>query len=239
MEDFFTFYTNIPKDKTFKLFDKFHIGSMAVIAGIIYILLNAMRHMTERNIWLLIKGAAIMLPALEITRVVWFYRSGITHLVNLLPFHLCAMQVFIVPLAVFTDIPVVKEFMYCSALLGGISGISFVVGIAGSYPLFHYQTLETLTYHAILIFVPLAMIMHTGFVPDIGNFPLMVLAFVVVCSLVGIFDYKYKQNYIFLREPPVGTPLVWVFDRFGVVIYYLVCLSLAVVVAYIMFLPFI
>ena len=66
MYSFFDFYTQIPKEYTFKNFGFEHIISMIIIFIVIYICLKALKKLSVKAQDIIIKTCAIFVPILEL-----------------------------------------------------------------------------------------------------------------------------------------------------------------------------
>lgn len=235
---FFDFWTTLDPDNAFPLFGQEHILAMIIIACILYCLLRYLTKLPSKIVTLVIATAALLVPIVEYTHTYWLYRCGQTQWYKLLPLHLCAMQSIFIPLAVFTPFRCFKEFIYSTAILGGICAIVFPVGVAGTYPFWHYQTLQTLLLHSLLIFVPLALIISGRFQPKAKAIPQVIAIFLFVASLAAYIDNHFGENYIFLRFPPADTPFAAIADIYGHGTYLLLAAICLLAVILIMYLPF-
>ncbi|MDO4269519.1 MAG: TIGR02206 family membrane protein [Eubacteriales bacterium] len=183
-------------------------------------------------------AAALLVPALELTHSVWLWATGVSHLVQLLPLHLCGIQSLFIPLAVFTRRTCFQDFVYATSLLGGVFGILFPAGVADYYPVLSFQTIQTVLLHMLLIFVPLALIRTGEHLPSLHRFPRVLCIFFAVALVVGTVDRIFGENYMFLYEAPAGTPLVWVFGTFGRPVYLIVTFLLLAGASLLIHLPF-
>lgn len=163
----------------------------------------------------LMQGLTIAVPLLELSRIAWLITVGETSWVKLLPLHLCGLQVLFLPLAVFTRLPVMKEYVWSTSILGGITAIVVPAGIVGTYPFFHFQTIQSFLLHLCLILIPILMLCTVDFHPRLAQLPQVagVLAAGALTALT--VDWIWDQNYMFLREiPPVPIIQQW-FSWFG------------------------
>ena len=202
MYSFFDFYTQIPKEYTFKNFGFEHIISMIIIFIVIYICLKALKKLSVKAQDIIIKTCAIFVPILELSHNVWLYFCADATLPQLLSLHLCGLQMYFIPLAVFTKILVFKDFVFASSILGGIFAIIFPSGVAGAYPIWHFQTLQTFLYHGLLIFVPIALLITTDYRPTLKRFPKVFALFMVIATIALCVDLIFNQNYLFLVTSP-------------------------------------
>lgn len=214
MTDFFT-RCNTPHPDAFSVLDTGHVFLLLLDLLVLSLLLFWTWHASPKTQHRLLCAAGVLVPLLELSHSVWMYLTGTTQLVQLLPLHLCGLQSLFIPLAVFTRFSVFKDFVFATSLLGGIFGTLIPAGVAEYYPLFSFQTIQTVMLHGLLIYVPLALIVSGRHRPDLHHFHHVLCLFLFVVFVVGFIDFRFGQNYMFLFEPPAGTPLVWVFDTFG------------------------
>ena len=212
---FFAPGTQIDRADVFPMFGWRHIALLIIVALCLFLAIHYVAHAPQKQAKRIIRVAAVAVPVLELSHTVWLYLCGFTDFIKLLPLHLCAMQSIFIPLAVFTRKTYFKEFVYATAVLGGALGILFPAGVAECYPVWHYQTIQTAVLHGLLIFVPLALIFSGEFRPELRNFSKVLLIFLCVALVAAAVDFGFGENYMFLRQAPEGTPLVWIYDTFG------------------------
>lgn len=237
MSDFFM-RCDTPHPQAFSMLDTGHVFLLLVSLLVLSLLLFWTAHAPKRTQRRLLYAAGVLVPLLELSHSVWMYLTGTTRLVQLLPLHLCGLQSLFIPLSIFTHFSVFKDFVFATSLLGGIFGTLLPAGIADYYPLFSFQTIQTIMLHGLLIYVPLAQILSGRHRPDLRRFHHVLCLFLAVVFVVGFIDFHFDQNYMFLFAPPEGTPLVWVFDAFGRQIYLLVTFLLLSCASVLVHLPF-
>ena len=159
MKSFFAFWDQVDPKDAFPQFGALHIAALAMMALVLYLSLKGIKRMKPSKAKAVIRVAAVAVPVVEFTHTYWLYLCGEKDLIRLLPLHLCAMQSFFIPLAVFSGKTIFWEFIYATSILGGIFATVFPVGVADVYPLLHYQTIQTFVLHSLLIFVPMALIL--------------------------------------------------------------------------------
>lgn len=227
-----------PDPQAFSLFSTEHLALLSVLAVCIAAGLYALKRMPPASAEKVIYAAAVLEPVLELSHSVWMYWTGTTELVKLLPLHLCGLQSLFIPLAVFTGFTCFRDFVYASSLLGGIFGTVFPAGVAGYYPLWSFQTLQTFALHGLLIFVPLALIRTGRHRPDPRRFPRVLCIFLLAVLAVGSIDCAFGENYMFLYAAPENTPLEWIFDTFGRGVYLACAFVLLAGISFAIHLPF-
>lgn len=210
METFFTFYGASPSKQVFQTFDLSHILAISAVAVTVAALLCVPQK--SRNATL--KICAILVPIAEATHIIWLFYCGQAP-IKLLPLHLCGMQVIFIPAAIFTGKTILKDYVYATSLLGGVLAILSPSGVAGIYPIFHYQTIQTLFLHALLIFIPLAMVFWTNYTPSVKRIPGILAIFTAVTAITFVIDNATGENYMFLQSPPNVSFLTDIFNQFG------------------------
>lgn len=238
VKQFFSFWTELSPDHAFPTFGAAHMLLIAVCALSIAFALYQMRLCASSTREKIIRGAAILECALELSHIVWLYAVGQTDIVKLLPLHLCAMQMFLLPIAAFTRRPILREFVFFTSTIGGALAILSPMGVADTYPLFHYQTLQTFALHSLLIFVPLAMLLYQGLQPKLKNFPKLILIFVLLMLPAAAVDVIWGENYMFLNTPPVNTPLETIYNAYGRGAYLIAFFLILCLICVLLYLPF-
>lgn len=202
MYNFFDYYTQIPKEYAFRNFGFEHIMSIVIIFSFIYFSLRMLKKLSAKTQEIIIKISAILVPIVEISHNIWLLICADANWTQLLSLHLCGMQMYFSPLAVFTKALVFKDFIYASSILGGIFAIIFPSGITDTYPLWHFQTLQTFLYHGLLIFMPIAILITTDYRPTLKRFHKVFMMFMGIVVLALSVDLAFDQNYLFLRTAP-------------------------------------
>jgi len=202
MYDFFSFYTNIKKEFVFNNFSVKHISAIVIIFAIVILCLFKLKKFNTKLQNLIIKICAIAVPVLEISHNIWLAICSGAGFTELLSLHLCGLQMYFIPLAVFTKVILFKDFVFATSILGGIFAIVFPSGVAGNYPLWHFQTLQTFLYHGLLVFVPIAILVTTDYRPTIKRFYKVFNLFVFIATFALFIDLKFNENYLFLVTSP-------------------------------------
>lgn len=235
---FFAYYDQIPPDCVFSQFGWQHILMLFICFAGIAALLLVLRRLKPAQVRTALRLLALLVPLLEFSHTYWLYQCGQHSIVKLLPLHLCAQQSFFLPLAVYTNHTTLKEYVFSTSILGGIFGMVFPEGVAGCYPALHYQTLQTMALHSLLILIPLALIVADGFRPKLANFPRVLGVFFIAVIPAAAVDFLFGENYMFLNTAPAATPLEFIYLHFGRAAYLLftfVILCLAVIALYRLF----
>lgn len=202
MYNFFDFCTNIPKEYAFKNFGFEHILAIVITFLIVFLSLVLLKKLSKQKQSIIIKISAILVPVIEISHNVWLFVANNASIVELLSLHLCGLQMYFIPLAVFTKFLVFKDFVFATSILGGIFAIIFPSGVSDVYPFWHFQTIQTLVYHALLIFVPIAILITTNYRPTLKRFHKVLGLFLGIVCIALFVDLTFGQNYLFLVSSP-------------------------------------
>ena len=219
MTDFFKYYTEISEKVVFNNFDFSHNLSMVIILIAIVVGLKLLSKVKKENARVILKILACITVVLELSHTLWLYKCGLTDIEKLLPFHICALNIFFIPYAVFSKNKFACEYIFAFSIIGGFFGITFPSGVSGSYPIIHYQTIQTFIYHGLLIFIPIAQIVVKDFMPDIKKIYRVHILFIIIAIFVGIFDYIFDENYMFIKYPPDVYIAKWVYKNWGIGVY--------------------
>lgn len=238
MDGFFAFYDVLDPEAAFPLWGVRHMTMIAIMLLGLSWALKWVGQLPEEKSWRVIQVAAVVEPLLELWHTVWLYSCGQTQLVKLLPLHLCSMQCIFIPLAIFSKKRVLWDYLYATAVLGGLCGVIFPAGVADVYPLWHFQSLQTVLLHSLLVFIPLALIVTGRYEPSVRRFPQALLVFLPVAAAAALVDVCFGENYMFILYPPEGTPLVWLYATFGHGGYLLLTFLLIVMMSFSIHLPF-
>lgn len=229
MIEFFKYYNDISKDIVFYNFELSHVIALIIIALVILVSLKIFSKMKQEKARIVIRILAIVLVLVDLSHTYWMYKCGVTGFIKLLPLHICALNIIFIPLAVFTKNKVLCEYIYAFSIIGGTFGVMFPSGVSGSYPIIHFQTIQTFIFHGLLILIPLAQIVSKEFMPDVKNIYKVHILFLIIAVLVGMLDYTFDENYMFIKYPPEVGIAEWVYNNLGIgvysVIWGIVCLG--------------
>lgn len=138
-----------------------------------------------------------------------YIRSGldpVNHPFNIeydLPLHSCMMFFFVFPIAMFVKNKYIKRaatsFLVIVNMIMGF--ITLFVGCPGvGYSTFSYPGLNTLTYHSIIVIVPLIMLMTGYYKIRLYDFVYGLIAFGVLGLTIWIFDAISGCDYFYFYD---------------------------------------
>jgi hypothetical integral membrane protein (TIGR02206 family) len=175
---------------------------------------------------------------LEFSRQIWALSLGIYDFSEMLPLHLCGMQVILMPIMLKTQKRSWRTFVYLTAMIGALAAIFFNEGILERYPLWHFQSLQSFIIHGLIMMVPLYDIIWFKFRPSFKELPFatMLMAYLAIQSyIINIFT---GGNYLFVTFAPRNTPLELVSSLVGPTLYVPVMFVIVHIIWTLQLLPF-
>lgn len=140
--------------------------------------------------------------------VLCYIRSGldpVNHPFNIeydLPLHSCMMFFFVFPVAMFCKNTFLKKaatsFLVIVNMIMGF--ITLFVGCPGENSVFSYPGLNTLTYHSIIVIVPLIMLMTGYYKIKLYDFVYGLIAFFTIGLTIWIFDAITGCDYFYFYD---------------------------------------
>jgi hypothetical integral membrane protein (TIGR02206 family) len=186
----------------------------------------------------LLKVIVFSIVALEVARQLWAVSMGNYLWSEMLPLHLCGIQIFLMPLMLKTKLPLLKNFVYLTAFPGALAALLFNETVFYKYPIFHFQSIQTFVIHTLIMIVPIFMMVFDGFRPQLKY----ILPSTGLIALIAIFDGFVNVitggNYLFIASAPADTPIAWVADVTGWPGYIPVMIFIVAIIWLILVLPF-
>ena len=149
---------------------------------------------------------------LNLIRAAWLIATG-EYDVGYLPLHLCGMSVYIEAFNAVKPNKLTREIMFAASMPGAF--MALVTPNWNVFPAFSFYIMCCYLLHGLLVIYPLMLLIGGDFRPTLRRLPLVVLFLVAVSVPVYFFDVRFGRNFMFLRWPPSGTPLVWFEEWLG------------------------
>lgn len=186
----------------------------------------------------LLKLIVFTIVALEVSRQIWAISMGDYLWSEMLPLHLCGIQIFLMPLMLKTRSPLLKNFVYLTAFPGALAALLFNETVFYKYPVFHFQSIQTFVIHTLIMIVPIFLMVFEGFRPKLAY----ILPSAALLALITVFDGLVNVmtggNYLFIASAPADTPIAWIADVTGWPGYIPIMILLVVFIWLILVLPF-
>ena len=142
--------------------------------------------------------------------MIWEARTGQFDLKEGLPLQLCGIQMFAIPLALFSRGRIgdyMREFVFAYGTVGFLLALLLPIPALQIYPVFHFRSMQSMLYHAALGFVAL-MLPHLNYRPDIRNVR-KAYAVLVACALfTGAVNMLFGSNYLYTSALPIPFDLL-------------------------------
>lgn len=186
----------------------------------------------------LLRIIVFSIVSLEIARQLWAISMGNYLWSEMLPLHLCGIQIFLMPWMLKTKHPLLKNFVYLTAFPGALAALLFNETVFYKYPIFHFQSIQTFVIHTLIMIVPIFLMVFDGFRPQLKY----ILPSTGLIALIALFDGLVNVitggNYLFIASAPADTPIAWVADVTGWPGYIPVMILIVVIIWLILVLPF-
>lgn len=240
-ELFFT--THIPESLRYRSFTLPHLALLlAVAAGILAAAHRIGRLGAARRRRMLLRFTWA-LPCVYVLRFLVF--SLLDHLVepqmsllDRLPFHLCAMNAVVMPLAVMRKNKTLLNYMYAIALPAAVAAmLTPAMSYYGRYFYFSWQLLFFFLDHGLMVLVPILAIRAGLLRPDVRTLPRVLGLFGAYAACMYVMNKLLDQNYLFLNSPDQGTVMAWFAHYLGNPGYLLPLAALTAAVVCLMYLP--
>jgi hypothetical integral membrane protein (TIGR02206 family) len=176
---------------------------------------------------------------LEVSRQIWALSLGRYDFAEMLPLHLCGMQVILMPIMLKTNKREWRTFVYLTALIGAFAAILFNETILGKYPFWHFQTLQSFIIHGLIMMVPLYDIIWFKFRPSFKELPFAIIFMAYLGVQSFIINLITGGNYLFVSFAPKNTPLEWVEAAVGTNLYIPVMSVIVLIIWSLLLVPFI
>lgn len=186
----------------------------------------------------MVVGMIYTIVILEVLRQIWAISLGNYLFDEMLPFHLCGIQVFLMPLYLKTKSPRLLQFIYLTALPGALAALLFNDTVFYKYPIMHFQTIQTFVIHTLIAVVPLFILIYTPFRPKLKWLFSSLLIMFGIMGFAWVINLFTQGNYLFIKIPPQDTPIEWMANWLGNPGYILGMMGLVIFIWIFMVLPF-
>ncbi|PKM87122.1 MAG: TIGR02206 family membrane protein [Firmicutes bacterium HGW-Firmicutes-10] len=186
-----------------------------------------------------LKIIIFIIVVLEVSRQIWAFSMGNYLWSEMLPLHLCGIQIFLMPLMLKTRSPLLKNFVYLTAFPGALAALLFNETVFYKYPVFHFQSIQTFVIHTLIMIVPIFMMVFEEFRPKLNYILPSTALLALIAVFNGVVNIITGGNYLFIATAPADTPIAWIADVTGWPGYIPVMIVLVIIIWLIMVLPFI
>ena len=239
------FTTRIPENMRYRSFTLLHfVLLLGVAAGILISAKHIKRADSPRKEKMLLVFTWA-LPGMYLLRFVvfWLLDSFVEPqmaLLDRMPFHLCAMNAIVMPVAVAKKNKTLLNYMYAIALPAAVAAmLTPAMSYYGRYFYFSWQVLFFFLDHGLMVLVAVLAVCGGLLRPDVKELPRVAVLFVAYAAIIYPVNKLLNQNYLFLNYPDQGTVMAFFAKYLGNPGYLVPLALLAAAVVLLMYLPWI
>lgn len=218
----------------FQLFDWYHIGWLMLTVIVIFIMHNVYRQADlKKRRKIRISWALVILMLESIKNLVLVSQDAFWY--GSLPFHLCGLGIFIVLVHAFRKGHSVDMLLYCLTLPGAF--MSLLTPDWTDVSAFNYLHFHSFVFHLLLFAYPVTMLAAKELQLSIRKIWQPILFLCIIVPLIYLMIVVWGTNFMFLIEPPAGTPLVLLEEFVGEKYYIIGFIGLVIIYWIILLLP--
>ena len=232
------FSYQVPAEQRFVPFQSAHFAYMIVgvfaIAGLAVLVNKSNRYRAD----VIIRCCAVGLFAFYFLRSYMFYRYYANfHFLDLLPIHLCIVSGFVLPITVFLKNRLMWNLSYSVLMPGALVAIITPESTLSYYHAYGWMPMVFFVWHLLVVAIPVMQVASGELVPDIREFPKVLLILCVYAIFVYILNKQLDTNFLYLNGAARGT-LLEVFEKWLGNPGYIIPMALLVFfVCFMMFVP--
>lgn len=200
-----TKYT-VPDGYGHPLFSLPHIFSL-IFTGVAIIFLSSLyREKEEKGRLMIRRVLALLLLLDEIVKDANAIVTGQWNW-NLLPLHLCSVNIFIILLDAFHESEATKNYLYAVCIPASVSALIFPSWMT-VLPYFSLMSIHSWSVHIMLLIYPV-LLLSGGFVPSLRVFfqKRVIIPFAFFLVFDYFFNYAFNTDFFFLRNGGEENPL--------------------------------
>ncbi|MBO4900005.1 MAG: YwaF family protein [Lachnospiraceae bacterium] len=234
---FFTYQTDLPEGVGYSLFHAEHFVIMLLCLALIAAGLCAYERCKDASMRKRMRRVtASSAMALIVLRLIFVSACGAA-LIYELPLHLCSIAGILSFIFEFGygKMPekisgLIGHLLFSVCLVGAALAIVFSDGTA--YPAFHFITIESNLFHALVIMYILICKTEGMIMPSVKDSYKSVLFLAAIAAFVFAVDKWLHANYMFLLGPSAGSPLMPFYEKWGYAGYLISLCAIAVIEIY-------
>lgn len=188
------------------LFSLVHMATLLFIAVFITFFLRFYMKCDEKKRSMILKVIAVLLLIDELVKDVNAIITGQWNW-NLLPLHLCSVNIFIIFIDAFRPSSYARNYLYAVCIPASISALVFPSWMT-SLPYWGLMSMHSWTVHIMLLLYPL-LLLGGGFVPSLHCFLTrrVLVPFALFLAFDYFFNYAFNTDFFFLRNGGEDNPL--------------------------------
>jgi len=209
------------------LFSSLHI-TLIVVFFLLTILNFYISKKNHKYASIVITTCCIFMPISRIVRSIMEVSFSLKSLIEILPFHLCHLMAFVIPLVYFFKW---KKAYHCVMFYGILGGVmTFLFGDYYKYNVLNFYDIESIVLHIMLTLTATSSYAKGDFKFKGDNIHYIIIFLLLLCSWASLGNYLCDENFMYIRDN--GLPFILVPGPF--IFTYLL---IAFVVFFIMYIP--
>ena len=239
LKDFFSYYfvyeTDLPASiKGFREFGPEHITWLVLLILTGFLACRWYRKLqpqTQRKVG---HAIGITLVCMDAYKNIVLLALG--HMdVEYLPLHLCGLSIFMELIYSYAETPFWGNVLYCLSAPGALSALLFPDWIR--YPVWNFMDIHDFTLHGLLVIYPCMLLVAGKIKPDIRYFWEVMVFLIGLAVVMSGVNALLGTDFMFLRLPSVGSPLIAIRNLFGARWYLAGCFLLVSSIVFLIYLP--
>ncbi len=200
--------TSVPPNATFKTFSPQHFLYLGVTVLLILVLAHQIKKWQPAKALKFVQALCILLCALYFYRFYMFSRYDYKYdFLDNLPFHLCIINQFIIPFAIFKKNKLLLNVTYTIGMPAAAIAMITPSSLYKEYHAFSWFLLFFFFVHALILLIPILAIRIDIFRPDPALYKKVVIAFLSFTAIIFTVNKIVGTNYMFINYPEMGTPM--------------------------------
>ena len=196
----------IPQELKFRTFSLHHFIYIAAIALIVYFMARYVKHIPQKKSEKIIKILCLALIVIYFYRFFMFWRYDYKfNFIDNLPFHLCIINQFVIPLAVFKKSVLLLNLSYAFGAPAAAIAILTPSMLYKEYFYLGWFVFFFFLLHAMIIMIPVLCISSGMFRPDYRIVPKAGGVFLGFVAFIYFLNKLIGSNFLFLNIPEAGT----------------------------------
>ena len=220
-------------DNSYVLAEKGYTGSdrlsllQFIVMGLLFIIIVAisifLRKVKKEKVLTIYKVLAVVMPILEISKIIFSTYADLTHdqpfnLGGMLPLYSCSMLLYFLPFVAWGKGKMQKYSMAFFSSIGLVAGLSNFVYLsaAGWYPIFTFGGLYSVTFHGVIVFVGISLLITELYEPSYktiyeGMIPVVLFSLIVIPAnfiIKNVPNNGSSPDYMMLMDANGFIPVI-------------------------------
>lgn len=212
MDYFWETLDTIAEGLGFSHYGGLHLGWLTAAAVVTVVSSLAYRAMGQQGRDRFRKTVAALLVADELFKLIPAFIFE-TFELNMLPFHLCSINLFVIAWHVWKPGALLDNFLYTVCIPGALAALLFPSWT--KLPGLNYMCIHSFTVHILLVLYPVMLTAGGDIKPRLREVPKCLLLLAGMAALALVLNLLWDTNFMFLMYANTGNPLKWFETAWG------------------------